>query len=352
MGLWRGPGAAFFCFAFLLIRGPLKAQDSSALLKKALAEQGVGFCEAPAFTGNGTAGEETGKDGSLSLLVPDLRGKAGRETQSPATQRGEEPPVCIIAVPVENAGEGLSFGIQTGLSLVNLLKNQVNDTPDRLPRTGENKWSARLLIVFMGPKDTMYLRNFSGTESAAVDAWALDEYPGSALLLFFDPGEAPQSLALHYRSSQIRTPLFMLKSLAGLCESQGIPFSLVNNAAEKSAAILDYAGVLELGALYLGGVSAAGESAQGLSPETLAALLLDFLASLDEPLIDADYHYSVIPLPGRAFWISEPAKAALALIIAGVFLAMIILLYRIYTNRAAINTHAALPPRQTDPPPR
>jgi hypothetical protein len=326
MELRRGRRAVPFYFIVLLILGsgpiPAQAGDGAALLKKTLQEQRVSFQEAPAFASNSEA-DNAGEGGGLSLLI-----RLDTKQTAAAWKGGENPPACILAVPLENADEGFSFGVQTALALVNLAGAAVNREDFSLP--------ARLLIVFMGGSDAAYVRNFSGDENEAANSWALDEYPGGSLLVFLDPGEAPQSLVIQYRTSPdfprksgIRAPLSMLKPLTAFCKTRNIPFVLGNKAEAESAKVLDYAGLLETGALYLGGVTNAGGGAPqdaALQPDALAGLLLDFFASLNAPSQDADYHYSVVPLPaGRGFFISESAKAALALIIAGLLLAAVII---------------------------
>jgi hypothetical protein len=313
--------AFFYCFV-LCIRAYLPAQDHTALLKKTLREQRIGFQEAYFFA----KGSE--ENNGFSLLIRPAVGTAAAAENRASSQNM---PVCVIAVPPEESDAELSTAAQTMLHLVNQLHSEVN--------SGEFSLPVRLFIVFLGQKDALYLHHFSGSESEAADAWTLDEGIDNTAFLFFAPHES-QSLAIHYRTSQIRSPLNMIKSLTRLCKSLKLPFALVHKADGESAAFLDYAGVLEAGALYIGGSPSTGDT---IAAETLASLLLRFLANLDVSPLDADYHYSVVMLAGRAFFISETAKVMAVPTGAGIIMMAVLIFLlrqRIQTLRQKKKTHA------------
>jgi hypothetical protein len=231
----------------------------------------------------------------------------------------------VFAVPLD-AG----FAVDTALSLTRLLKE--TDSP------------VNILVAFLGGEknklpDDLFASSNTTTKtishSGLRDLLTLTDLPENWVLCYFDAGEAPESLLLRHGGRGYLAPFEIIKPLPALFRSFNIPWSFTirfNSLYKLGLVEGPEALAVAWGEEVNGFVLSGKRTGYGktLTPDILAALMFNYAASLNFPILSPDRHYSFFPLPnGRFFFATEGFTAATLLSIV----AIILFLYLLYSAR-------------------
>jgi hypothetical protein len=286
------PPILFPCFAFSGEGGGFEG------LRDALLAGGIAFEEGPAF--------------------PDAAGTG---------EAGGSFPLFVVSVPLTGAPDEIAY-------YVSVCENLEKNSPP----------SADIAMVFSGDRDERFVvSRFGGGRKGGEGGFS--EYAD----IFGDAGNTlfwrldferfpPQSLQIEYAPEGEKAPLFLVEELPALCDSLGIPYTLIGNPAggerEGKDELIKFVRGLDIGALRVRGMGQGPEeNSGGLGAARLSELIGAY--ALDKGgfdsgklTINADYNYSLVGLPWGVLFIPEKIKVLAALFaFAAINLAAVILFF-------------------------
>ncbi len=301
------------------------AASKRALLLQTLQNRGIAHQERPLFSAYGSFGA------SIHVLLPG---------SAPGRSRDE---TFILAIPLL-ASEGnapiLSCGSQTALEFI----RHFSEHPAPLD----------VLVAFLEYEAPLLPFTDPAISYAGLrDAVGRYDDPENVTILYLDLPIAARELTIHHGAGASVAPLRLLRPLPDLLKRRGIPFSLAVHYNElyrlglvRGPEALGIIQALGSEGLYLGAhpEPGAGGSVSCAGPE-LAAVLAEYAESLARGPAERDYHYSVLTLGTRTFFIPETGTVILflaltALVLAGVLIhslvhrKMLLVQWKIFLRRS------------------
>jgi hypothetical protein len=298
-------------------------------LKDRLEREKIPFEEGLLFSAPGEAAAPGNVE--LSLLVRFGGTGLTEGEQSPYPGQGS-PPLFINAFPLHGtpgpAGD-LPYRFRAALELIKKIQAREEQGPD-LPMD--------MIIAFLGEDDFHRFENYRNRSALEfTDYGDIIQEPENTLFWYLDLGEKPQSLLIRHGTAETIVPLHIVEGLPELCAALNIPcgFAVPFNELYKlkiadGPELLRFTQEQEIRALFFSGPDSesergpyAGPASPGAIPEaSLGELILGYADSLKNPGVnpDSDYHYSIMPLGGKFFFLSQYHTALLLFFTAAVFL--------------------------------
>ena len=210
----------------------------------------------------------------------------------------------VLALPLD-----AEFAVDTGLVLAE--KVQGHSGP------------VNIIVAFLGNERGCTIEGPGGVSHQGLeDLLTLVDIPENWVLCYVDIAQRPGGLLIRHGTRGYVAPLELLQPLVSSLRSAGVPWSfrIRHNEIYKLGLVeghgaLSIAWEGEVNAFVLAGTPGGA----GVSPYDLAALLLDYAASLDFPLLVVDRHYFFLTVPGgEVFFFAQGIMVALLLGMAGV----------------------------------
>ena len=233
------------------------------------------------------------------------------------------PGTFVLAVPLE-----ADFAVDTGLALAEAMRGHGNPV--------------NIIVAFLGNERNELPGELGGVPHKGLrDLLNIADIPENWVLCYLDIASAPQGLVLRHGSRGYVTPLEILRPLASLLSSHGIPWSFRIRFNEiyklgfvEAHQALSIAWQEEVNGFVLTeSPGFPGEpSAYAICPHGLAALFLDYAAALNFPMLKLDKHYFFLTVPGgEVLFFGEGITVALLLITVGICL-FLFLVYSVKYN--------------------
>jgi hypothetical protein len=292
-------------------------------LIRVLEERNIPFTERPLFTEYGGFGS------SVHVLLP---------PDSPAAPAEG---TFILAVPLSVIGEdagtggGLSFRFEAALSFIEKVRSL-------------NKVTVR--VAFLGDEVRQLSGEFQKRSHIGLeDLYDLLDNPEEAVLWYLDMAGTPRGITIHHGTADTIAPLSILKSLPALCETYHIPcgFAVRFNELYKLKLIdgpsaLRFAQSRDINALYISGEgrffpwqTPSSSRQEPVPAAEFADMLTAYVDSLQISAENFDYHFTIINLLGKTFFVSEQLTVA-ALLISAAFFFFALLLYSVMFRHVLI----------------
>ncbi|MDR1211131.1 MAG: hypothetical protein LBK40_02745, partial [Spirochaetaceae bacterium] len=230
----------------------------------------------------------------------------------------------ILAVPLYGSGDSEESRYDITETLL-LLEKLAAEPPDR-----------EIRVAFLGSEYSSLPPDIDAPRHSGLrDLLAL--YTETAKLIYLDLPSAPGGLLLHNGSRGNISPLEMIRLFTGLCEKETVPydFSVHFNELYKLS-LAGETGPLETAqSLDFPSFLIEGMKGPPLEEGKLAALLGRWVEDMDAVPPDMDYHYSLLHIPGKTFYLSETATALLFLAASALTL-FILLVYSVVKRRLLV----------------
>jgi len=301
------------------------ADTERSILLRTLQDRDIAHQERPLYTGYGSFGS------SVHVVLP---GTTPRRLQNET---------FILAIPLlqsEGNAPILSFGSQTALEFI----RHFTDRPAPL----------EILVVFLEYETHLLPFTEPALSHAGLrDAVSRYDDPEKLTILYLDLPTAAQGLTIHHGAGSSIAPLRVLRPLPDLLTRQGIPFDLAVHYNELYRLGLirgpEALGIIQtLGGkgLYLdAGRNPLKNGAMSSTSADLATVLASYVEGLAQSTLERDYHYSVLVVGTKSFFIPETGTVILflaltALVLAGILIhslvhrKMLLIQWRVFIKRS------------------
>ncbi|MCL2233694.1 MAG: hypothetical protein FWB99_11540 [Treponema sp.] len=207
----------------------------------------------------------------------------------------------VLALPLD-----AEFAVDTGLALAEKMQGQSSPV--------------NIMVAFLG-NERSGVPEDSDSHQGLGDLLTLIDVPENWALCYLDIAQTPGTLVIRHGTEGYVAPLELLEPLAAFLRSSGIPWSfrVRHNEIYKLGFV---EGHMALAAAWEEEVNAfvlAGTPGGTISAHDVAALLFDYAASLDFPMLKVDRHYFFLTAPGgEVFFFPQGHVVALLLIMAGI----------------------------------
>jgi|GEM_PF-2825482 len=190
-----------------------------------------------------------------------------------------------------------------------------------------------------------------GVLSAALgDFLPMSDLPENWVLSFVDIAKTPEEIVLRHGASGHVAPLGLIRPLAELLQTHEIPWSFHIRFNEiytmgftegHYAVSTAQAKGISAFALTAPETGSAYADILGISPNDIAALLFEYVLSLDFPLQDDDRHYFFFTIPGGETIFFGQGFIAAVLLAVSAFCILLFLIYSVHST-AIFVFHARL----------
>ena len=218
---------------------------------------------------------------------------------------GNHPGTFVLAVPLE-----ADFAVDTGLALA-----------EKVLRYGS---SVNIIVAFLGNERNALPRELGGIPHKGLrDLLTLADIPESWVLCYFDIDQTLQELIIRQGTRGYVTPLEILRPLASLLSSHGIPWSfrIRFNEIYKLGLAQAHPALSIAWDKEVNGFALTAPPGAAVSPHGLAALFLEYAGSLEFPMLKLDKNYFFFAAPGgELLFFGEGITVALLLITVGLCL--------------------------------
>ena len=198
--------------------------------------------------------------------------------------------------------------------------------------------NSNIIIAFLGDEYISLPEHFGGMANIGLrDLLSLSEIPENWVILYLDSDEIPDKLILSHGNSSYITPREILHPFVRLLNSSSMTWQfniwfheIYNLGIIDGPEILSIIWSREINSIYIYGEESNQNKDNVITPDSIVNLVIEFSNLLDYPVLLADTHYSLFPLPGSiVLFTGEGLLSFFAFFICGLFL----LIFFIYSIR-------------------